>query len=209
MNRYLRLSCAVGAISLAGCVGYGYPAGPDYGGYPDAGYPTSGYPQPGYPQPGYPQPGYPQPGYPQPGYPGTSDGQAVRCESNDNRTQHCNMDTRGGVFVSRRLSDTACIQGRNWGYDGRGVWVTGGCRAEFTAGGGYAPGYGGGYGNSGQLVRCESQDGHSRHCNATVVGGVRLIRTLSDSACIRGRTWGWDRSGIWVDGGCRAEFSVY
>jgi len=209
MNHYLRLSCAVGAmLLLAGCVGYGYPSGPDYGGYPDSGYPSDGYPQPGYPQPGYPQPGYPQPGYPQPGYPGTGYGQAVRCESNDNRTQHCNMDTRGGVFVSRRLSDTACVQGRNWGYDNRGVWVTGGCRAEFTAGGGYAPGYGN-YGNSGQLIRCESQDGHSRRCNAAVVGGVRLIRTLSDSACIKDRTWGWDRSGVWVDRGCRAEFSVY
>lgn len=199
MNGYLRLSGAVGAMLLAGCVGYGYPAGPNYGGYPDAGYPPDGYPQPGYPQPGYPQPGYPGGGH----------GQAVRCESNDNHTQHCNMDTRGGVFLGRRLSDTACIQGRNWGYDSRGVWVTGGCRAEFTAGGGYAPGYGSGYGDGGPLVRCESQDGRTRHCNAAVVGGVRLIRTLSDSACIQGRTWGWDRSGVWVDHGCRAEFSVY
>src|SRR6476659_7911029 len=109
MNRYLRLSCGVGAMLLAGCVGYGYPsAGPDYGGYPDTGYPSGGYPQSGYPQPRYPQPGYPQPGSPDSDY-----GQTVRCESNDNRTQHCNMDTRGGVFLSRRLSDTSCIQGRN------------------------------------------------------------------------------------------------
>jgi hypothetical protein len=38
---------------------------------------------------------------------------------------------------------------------------------------------------------------------------VQLLRTLSDSACIEGRTWGWDRNGVWVDRGCRAEFSVY
>jgi hypothetical protein len=185
----------MGAMLLAGCVGYGYPSGPDYGGYPGNGYPPAGYPQPGYP-----------PG----NSPGTGYGPVVRCESNDNRTQHCAMDTRGGVYLSRRLSDTACIQGRNWGFDGRGVWVTGGCRGEFTAGGGaYPPPYGGGYGGTGQVVRCESQDGRSRHCNAPVQRGVQLIRTLSDSACIQGRSWGWDRSGIWVDRGCRAEFNVY
>jgi len=58
-------------------------------------------------------------------------------------------------------------------------------------------------------VRCESQDGRSRHCSAPVQRGVQLVRTLSDSACIEGRTWGWDRTGIWVDRGCRAEFNVY
>lgn len=192
MNRYVRISCGIAAALLAGCVGYGYPTGPDYGGYPGGGYPN-----------GYPPGSYPPGGYPGPGY-----GQTVRCESTDNNTRHCAMDTRGGVYLSRRLSDTACIQGRNWGYDASGVWVTAGCRAEFTAGGGYGPGYGPGYG-AGQVVRCESQDGHARHCNAPVQRGVQLIRTLSDSACIQGRTWGWDRSGVWVDRGCRAEFRVY
>ncbi|WP_409530148.1 DUF3011 domain-containing protein, partial [Sandarakinorhabdus sp.] len=23
------------------------------------------------------------------------------------------------------------------------------------------------------------------------------------------RTWGWDRNSIWVNGGCRATFSLY
>ncbi|MFN2240619.1 MAG: DUF3011 domain-containing protein, partial [Thermoanaerobaculia bacterium] len=29
-----------------------------------------------------------------------------------------------------------------------------------------------------------------------------------DSPCVRNQTWGEDRDGIWVDGGCRAEFAV-
>jgi hypothetical protein len=33
-----------------------------------------------------------------------------------------------------------------------------------------------------------------------------LSRQLSDSACIQGKTWGWDRKGVWVSDGCRAEF---
>jgi hypothetical protein len=204
MKTWLLAFAALAAIGLAGCVSY--PGSPDYGAYP-GGYPSGAYPNGGYPG-GYPG-NYPPPaGYPN-GY-GNGYGQSIRCESTDNHTRHCDMDTRGGVFLSRRLSDASCTQGRTWGYDSRGVWVTGGCRAEFTSGaGGYPPGYGNDPGYGGRVVRCESQDGHSRHCSAPVQRGVRLLRTLSDSACIEGRTWGWDRDGVWVDRGCRAEFSVY
>ena len=198
MKTWLQAFVATAAILLAGCVSY--PTSPDYGAYP-GGYPNDAYPG------GYPG-NYPPPA----GYPNGS-GQTVRCESTDNHTRHCDMDTRGGVFLSRRLSDASCTQGRSWGYDSRGVWVTGGCRGEFTSGaGGYPPDYGSGYGQGyggGRTVRCESQDGRSRHCSAPVQRGVQLLRTLSDSACIEGRTWGWDRNGVWVDRGCRAEFSVY
>ena len=194
MKTWLQAFVATAAILLAGCVSY--PTSPDYGAYP-GGYPNDAYPG-----------NYPPPA----GYPNGS-GQTVRCESTDNHTRHCDMDTRGGVFLSRRLSDASCTQGRSWGYDSRGVWVTGGCRGEFTSGaGGYPPDYGSGYGQGyggGRTVRCESQDGRSRHCSAPVQRGVQLLRTLSDSACIEGRTWGWDRNGVWVDRGCRAEFSVY
>ena len=202
MKTWLQVSATLVAVFLAGCVDY--PVSPDYGGYPGT-YPNGAYPG-SYPNGGYPG-NYPPPsGYPN-GY-----GQSIRCESTDNRTRHCDMDTRGGVYLSRRLSDASCTQGRTWGYDSQGVWVTGGCRGEFMAGnGGYPSGYGSGYGqgDGGRIVRCESQDGRSRHCSAPVQRGVQLLRTLSDSACIEGRTWGWDRSGVWVDRGCRAEFSVY
>jgi hypothetical protein len=39
-------------------------------------------------------------------------------------------------------------------------------------------------------------------------GDVRLVRQLSETACRRGETWGFDRRGIWVDKGCAAEFAV-
>jgi hypothetical protein len=35
-----------------------------------------------------------------------------------------------------------------------------------------------------------------------------LVRQRSGSPCIEGRTWGRDRSGVWVDRGCRADFEV-
>jgi hypothetical protein len=55
----------------------------------------------------------------------------VRCESKDGRAQQCPAVTRGGVRLVRQLSRTACIEGRNWGYDARAIWVEGGCRADF------------------------------------------------------------------------------
>jgi len=181
----VRIAAALAAsVALGGCVGYGLPGsyGDPYGG------------------------GNPQP-YP---YPGSYGGGTVRCESQDNRTQRCGMDTRYGVSISRQLSSSPCIQGSTWGYDGSGVWVSRGCRAEFTSGGG---GYGNGPGypgnGGGRTLRCESQDNRQHRCNTSVYSGVQLQRKLSDAPCIQGSTWGWDRGGIWVDRGCRADFVVY
>ena len=173
-------SILAATMALGGCVGYGYPG--DYG---------DGYGQ----------------SYP---YPGGASGQVFRCESQDNRMRRCNADTRYGVRINRQLSDAPCIQGRSWGYDNSGVWVSNGCRAEFVTGGGYGgPSYpGGGYGQ-GRTVRCESQDKRLRRCSVAVYQGVQLQRKLSDSSCNRGSDWGWDRNGIWVDHGCRADFLVY
>jgi hypothetical protein len=60
--------------------------------------------------------------------------QRVRCESLQSSNygrQYCAADTRGGVRLSRRLSDSDCIEGSSWGYDNGGVWVDKGCRADF------------------------------------------------------------------------------
>lgn len=58
----------------------------------------------------------------------------IVCESYRDRFNHCSVDTRGGVRLIRRLSDAACISGRSWGTDRRGIWVSRGCRAEFVVG---------------------------------------------------------------------------
>lgn len=57
-------------------------------------------------------------------------------------------------------------------------------------------------------VRCQSDDYDRTYCQADTRGGVRLIRQLSDADCVSGRTWGYDRRGIWVARGCRADFEV-
>ncbi|WP_199554860.1 DUF3011 domain-containing protein [Sandaracinobacteroides hominis] len=57
----------------------------------------------------------------------------ITCES-DGRERYCAANTRGGVYLSNQLSRNGCYQGDTWGYDGNGIWVSGGCRAEFQTG---------------------------------------------------------------------------
>lgn len=147
---------------------------------------------------------------------GAGHGSTVRCESKDGRVRSCAINGRGRVVLSRQISRAACVEGRSWGQDARGVWVSDGCRADFTVvrggrharpGGGYqeVPGYG--YG--GQVFRCESRDGRTRECPANTRAGVQLVRQLSNAACVQGRTWGYGNNVVWVAGGCRAEFRSY
>lgn len=132
-------------------------------------------------------------------------GQVVRCESKDGRQRQCAVDTRGGVELTRQLSSSRCERGRSWGYDRGGIWVSQGCRAEFRIGGGYG---GGGWSNSGERIRCESDNGRTRSCPVPARGDVRLVRQLSNARCTEGYSWGRDRNAVWVSRGCRAEFEV-
>jgi hypothetical protein len=58
----------------------------------------------------------------------------IVCESVNNTRHNCSIDTRGGVQLSRQLSKNDCILNRTWGWDGRGIWVSNGCRGEFLVG---------------------------------------------------------------------------
>lgn len=139
---------------------------------------------------------------------GHGGGDIVRCSSNDGRLNRCPVNVRGRVQLVRQLSQAACVEGRSWGSDRGGIWVSQGCRGEFSVG----RGYGGGWNNSGyggKVFRCESIDGRTRECAANTRAGVQLVRQLSDAACVQGRSWGYGRNGIWVSQGCRAEFRTY
>ena len=59
-----------------------------------------------------------------------------------------------------------------------------------------------------QSISCSSDDGHRRYCPADTRGGVRLLKQRSGSACNQGKSWGFDRGGVWVDHGCRADFAI-
>lgn len=55
-------------------------------------------------------------------------------------------------------------------------------------------------------ITCSSNNGGRVLCEADTRDGVMLVRQISGSPCRQGETWGYDRRGIWVDRGCRAEF---
>ncbi len=59
-------------------------------------------------------------------------------------------------------------------------------------------------------IRCESDGGKYNHCNVRLVRGdnVQVSQKHSKAACRRGDSWDLDRSGIWVDKGCRADFLI-
>ncbi|WP_312708132.1 DUF3011 domain-containing protein [Stenotrophomonas sp.] len=136
-------------------------------------------------------------------------GGIVRCESVKGRSNECRLDGRARLI--RQLSGSPCVEGDTWGQSRYGVWVTRGCRAEFVgeSRGGWGGGHGWGGGNGGgQVIACHSNDHRQQYCDARVRRGVRLVRQESRSACIEGRSWGWDRRGVWVSDGCRAQFQV-
>jgi hypothetical protein len=143
-------------------------------------------------------------------------GDAVDCVSRNFSFMRCEVPWRD-VRLVRQLSDTACIRGQNWGLDKRGLWVDRGCGGRFVAAGhGGGPGYGGGGWrpepgwDTRFDVRCDSKDYRYRFCSVDLGGAGRayVSRQISGSPCIEGRTWGWNRAGIWVDQGCDAEFTI-
>jgi len=64
---------------------------------------------------------------------GRGQGASITCSSNDGRRAYCQVDTRDAeVRMVRQISGSPCRQGETWGWDGRGIWVDRGCRAEFV-----------------------------------------------------------------------------
>lgn len=129
--------------------------------------------------------------------------EVVRCESKGNRRK-CAFDTPGSVSVSvrRQLSIIECVEGSNWGWRNGEIWVDNGCRADFLVEHRFERRR-----DEGQTIICESS-GRYRRCDARIPFGVRLERQLGRNECVRGSSWDYDRDGIWVDHGCRAEFFI-
>jgi Protein of unknown function (DUF3011) len=150
-------------------------------------------------------------------------GRSLTCASDDMKRHTCRVDTSRGVTLVNQRSGSPCIQGQTWGYSRSGIWVDRGCRADFYLASNYRPGGPGGYpggpggpggypggGNGGRpmTVTCSSNNGKRNYCPTNVGGGVRLTNQRSGSPCVQGQTWGYDNRGIWVDRGCRADFTV-
>jgi len=58
----------------------------------------------------------------------------VTCASRPGERQECAADTSKGVALAKSSGEAACLLGRTWGYDDRGVWVSDGCGGDFVVG---------------------------------------------------------------------------
>ena len=58
------------------------------------------------------------------------------------------------------------------------------------------------------VVTCASKPGSRTQCPADTSRGVVLARSSGESACLLGKTWGYDDKGVWVADGCTADFLV-
>lgn len=123
---------------------------------------------------------------------------AIRCESTDNRRRDCPTPWYGPSRLTRQLSGTPCIEGRNWSSQNGGITVWSGCRGEF------AQGWGGG--SEFGTIRCESADKRAANCPTPWRGGSRVVRQISDTRCREGRNWSSGDGQVNVWAGCRAEF---
>ena len=55
-------------------------------------------------------------------------------------------------------------------------------------------------------VVCASAAGERQVCPADTSAGVALMKSTGTAACLLGKTWGYDDTGIWVSDGCSGEF---
>ncbi|MGE8281233.1 MAG: DUF3011 domain-containing protein [Stenotrophomonas sp.] len=128
----------------------------------------------------------------------------VRCESKG-RVEVCPVVLRGApVRLLRQQSVLPCREGRSWGYGRNEIWVSRGCQGQFEVG----AEDGSGFVDVPRRLTCESKGELRRECGVSVVRRVSLVKQLSHAECREGDSWGWDRFGVWVDKGCRAEFSA-
>lgn len=143
---------------------------------------------------------------------GYGQARTVRCESRQGDRNFCQIPTRGQVRLVRQLSRAACVRGRNWYSTNSGIWVSNGCRAEFSVGRSEP------YRNPNAVVRDDhyvDRSGRTVHCESTTSGRTYCGNSHSrysmagnrDPDCIEGRTWGSDGRGVWVSGDCDADFS--
>lgn len=124
----------------------------------------------------------------------------VVCETPNRGKVQCPADTAAGVRIIRTLNDTTCGFGKQWGYDERNIWVSGGCRAEFAIRGVAKPTI--------QAVTCESHNNVRVACPAETRYGVALVRNTGENECVLGKSWGFDDKGVWVAESCRAQFAL-
>lgn len=142
--------------------------------------------------------------------PATADAQSsISCESRNFRYQFCPApDGISQAVLARQTSSSACVEGQSWGWDRRGVWVSGGCAAIFNVNT-FRPQPSPPPRPGGDVVGCASRSFQYEFCpTGARVLSASLVRQTSRAPCVVGKSWGWRQDGIWVSEGCTGEFAI-
>jgi hypothetical protein len=126
---------------------------------------------------------------------------AVHCGSVNFRRNDCSLQGLAeDVGLERQFSRAQCVRGRTWGFYGRTLWVDKGCNGRFMVTPNAAW--------EAYTVSCESVRNRRTECPIKGPSAVALQRKLSQASCVEGQSWGYRDELMWVDRGCRGEFSV-
>jgi len=122
----------------------------------------------------------------------------LKCESIDMAKIYCLRiaDNLEAVKFQKQISNNTCTKDKSWGVDDTGLWVDKGCRATFQL--------------NNITTYCASNNLVKSYCffhdDNALESPITLVQKISQSACQKGRSWDVDKSGLWVDMGCRALF---
>ncbi len=130
---------------------------------------------------------------------GASEAQIVRCEAVGGKNGTCPAATPNGVALARQLGGAGCTLGVSWGWDANGIWVSKNCRGEFRLK--RDPNV------PEKRLACDSDHGRMQRCAADTASGLLFVPEDSGAKCVSGKTWGWDKGSVWVNGNCSASFS--
>lgn len=125
----------------------------------------------------------------------------LQCASYNYRRHECAMrGSAENVRLQQQLSRSECIFNRTWGHYGNVLWVDKGCNGRFTVtpAAAWEP----------YALKCESTRNRRQNCAIKAPADVTMARKLSKASCTLGSSWGYEGETLWVDRGCRAEFSV-
>ena len=116
------------------------------------------------------------------------------CGSPDYKYRECQLPVDGRARLTKKKSDSRCVEGSDWGQRGDRVWVNNGCRANFEVvrwGGG-----GGSNNNHGQQQRAEAQCRNEARRQGLVVQNVTTPRLQGSywEANVYGTRNGWKLS---------------
>jgi len=130
-------------------------------------------------------------------------GRVVHCVSTESGRTYCGAAHTRYII---RSPAPACVENRTYGFDDRGIWVTGGCTADFAVAGNTVTSHSTAVTSTGRIVHCVSTANGRTFCGRP---HTRYVIRNPVPACVEGTTWGFDdEHGIWVTGGCKADFEV-